>query len=122
MHRLSRCLALLKNEAVTELSVTCMLPHARSMASTPRLPGAEAKPDLQQSPIVRPLVQDFPHSKYELIPPLEQRKPGPDSKRTGLIAIKVGMVSEWDEHGVLTPLTALWFDENQVCPPCGVQG
>ena len=25
------------------------------------------------------------------------------------------MVSEWDEYGVLTPFTVLWFDENQVC-------
>jgi hypothetical protein len=52
-----------------------------------------------------------------MVPPLEQRPPTPDSVRTGLIAIKVGMGSEWDEFGVLTPLTALWFDENQVGSP-----
>lgn len=31
-----------------------------------------------------------------------------------MIGVKVGMVSEWDEYGVLTPFTVLWFDENQV--------
>jgi hypothetical protein len=66
------------------------------------------------SPLIRPLDVTMPTKISELIPPLEQRQPTFDSLRTGLIAIKVGMVSEWDEYGVLTPLTVLWFDDNQV--------
>jgi hypothetical protein len=66
------------------------------------------------SPLLRPLDVTMPTKISDLIPPLEQRVPGLDSLRTGLIAIKVGMVSEWDEHGVLTPLSVLWFDDNQV--------
>lgn len=46
---------------------------------------------------------------------MESRVPQLNSLRTGLVGIKVGMVSEWDEYGVLTPFTVLWFDENQVC-------
>lgn len=57
----------------------------------------------------------MPSSVNDLIPPLEQRPPQMNSLRTGMIGIKVGMVSEWDEYGVLTPFTVLWFDENQVC-------
>jgi hypothetical protein len=66
------------------------------------------------SPILRPLEISLPQSASDLIPPLESRQPTRDSVRTGLIAVKVGMVSEWDEYGVLTPFTVLWFDENQV--------
>ena len=67
-----------------------------------------------QSPLLRPLDINITVSRSDLIPSLESRQPGPDSLRTGLIAVKVGMLSEWDEYGVLTPLTVLWFDDNQV--------
>lgn len=66
------------------------------------------------SPIIRPLDVSTPGSIEELIPALEQRPAGPDSVRTGLIGVKVGMLSEWDEYGVLTPLSVLWFDDAQV--------
>lgn len=64
--------------------------------------------------MLRQLDIDIPSSVSELIPPMEARVPQRNSLRTGLIGIKVGMVSEWDEYGVLTPFTVLWFDENQV--------
>lgn len=67
------------------------------------------------SPVLRELDVNVPKSVKELIPPLESRKPDAHSLRTGLLAVKVGMVSEWDEYGRLTPYTVLWFDENQVC-------
>ncbi|KAK3272697.1 54S ribosomal protein L3 [Cymbomonas tetramitiformis] len=38
----------------------------------------------------------------------------PESKRTGLVAVKVGMTSTWDEHGVVMPLTVLWVDDCEV--------
>jgi hypothetical protein len=66
------------------------------------------------SPLLRPLDVKLPKSVDDLIPPVEARKAAPGSLRTGLIAIKVGVVSEWDEHGALTPFTVLWFDHNQV--------
>jgi hypothetical protein len=68
----------------------------------------------ESSPVIRELDVQLPSSVKELIPPLEVRKPEADSLRTGLIGVKVGMVSEWDEYGKLTPFTVLWFDENQV--------
>lgn len=67
------------------------------------------------SPLLRELDVHMPKSVKELVPPLEPRTPDAHSLRTGLLAVKVGMVSEWDEYGKLTPYTVLWFDENQAC-------
>ena len=75
------------------------------------------EPSAQFSPILRNMRSNLPDSLSDLIPPLEPRPARPDSIRTGMLAVKAGMVSEWDEHGVLTPYTVLWFDDNQVkCP------
>lgn len=37
-----------------------------------------------------------------------------DSQRTGLIATKVGMISDWNEWNVMLPLTILQIEDNQV--------
>jgi hypothetical protein len=34
-------------------------------------------------------------------------------RRTGVIAIKVGMTQEWDQWGIRLPLTVLWIDDCQ---------
>lgn len=34
-------------------------------------------------------------------------------RRTGVIAVKVGMTQEWDQWGVRLPLTVLWIDDCQ---------
>ena len=94
--------------AVQLLQMFCTQPH-----STPKHAPSASKPT---SPVLRPLEVTVPASIEALIPPLEQRQAGQDSWRTGLMAVKVGMLSEWDEYGVLTPLTVLWFDDNQVWP------
>lgn len=42
------------------------------------------------------------------------RAPGEYPRRTGAIAVKVGMAQEWDQWGVRLPLTVLWLDDCQV--------
>ena len=48
------------------------------------------------------------------VPPLQPRDMAPDSRRTGVIAIKAGMTQEWDQWGVRHPLTVLWLDNVEV--------
>eukprot|EP00879_Flechtneria_rotunda_P008986 GHRR01009409.1.p1 GENE.GHRR01009409.1~~GHRR01009409.1.p1 ORF type:complete len:402 (+),score=114.78 GHRR01009409.1:152-1357(+) len=47
-------------------------------------------------------------------PPLEKRPMRFESRRAGVIAIKAGMMQDWDEYGVRIPLTVLWIDECMV--------
>lgn len=48
------------------------------------------------------------------MPPLEPRPLTPTTRRSGLIAVKVGMTQEWDHWGCRIPLTVLWVDDCQV--------
>lgn len=51
-------------------------------------------------------------------PPLEPRPLTFESRRAGVIAIKAGMMQDWDEFGVRVPLTVLWIDECMVGVMC----
>lgn len=44
-------------------------------------------------------------------PPLEERPMQFESRRAGVIAVKAGMMQDWDEYGARVPLTVLWIDE-----------
>lgn len=37
-----------------------------------------------------------------------------DTRRSGVIAVKVGMTQEWDAWGVRVPLSVLWIDDCEV--------
>lgn len=47
---------------------------------------------------------------------------GPDTKRTGVVAVKMGMTQEWDNWGRRLPLTVLWLDGCKVCLMSGMRG
>jgi hypothetical protein len=47
-------------------------------------------------------------------PTLEPRPLQFESRRSGVIAIKAGMMQDWDEYGARVPLTVLWIDECMV--------
>jgi hypothetical protein len=44
-------------------------------------------------------------------PPLVERPMQFESRRAGVIAVKAGMMQDWDEFGARVPLTVLWIDE-----------
>jgi large subunit ribosomal protein L3 len=53
------------------------------------------------------------------VPPLEERPMQFESRRAGAIAVKAGMMQDWDEYGARVPLTVLWLDE---CTVSSVDG
>lgn len=50
--------------------------------------------------------------------PIEARPMRFESRRAGVIAIKAGMMQDWDEYGARVPLTVLWIDECMVSCSC----
>lgn len=64
--------------------------------------------------IAKLVLQTVDKPKQREVPPLEPRPYTPESKRSGLIAVKAGMTQTWDEWGVRVPLTVLWVDECEV--------
>lgn len=74
------------------------------------------------SPVQKPRVKTAP---FSMVPKVETKAASvslsmgagvwtPQSRRTGLIAIKKGMSTVWDEFGIRVPVTVLQVQSNQV--------
>lgn len=80
--------------------------------------GYSSRPQVNPSmpPELASIVTEHAAMKTARPPPptLEPRPLHFESRRSGVIAIKAGMMQDWDEYGARVPLTVLWIDECMV--------
>ncbi len=99
--------------ALHSLTPSDAWPQPPPWSDATRLSLLLTQPRQEQPPLLRILEAPKPNLA-ELVPSLEARPRTPTSRRTGVIAIKMGMSQEWDANGVRVPLTILWVDHCEV--------